>query len=85
MPQGSPRPIDRVSIANRIERFYANRASRYHLVTQVIRAAAPRNPRVAIRASGRVLYYEYLLRNFGREIRETGQDPEVIRDWKWTR
>jgi hypothetical protein len=19
------------------------------------------------------------------EIRETGQDPEVIRDWKWTR
>jgi xylulose-5-phosphate/fructose-6-phosphate phosphoketolase len=62
-----------------------NRASRYHLVTQAIRAAAPRNPRVAIRASERVLFYEYLLRNFGREIRETGEDPEVIRDWKWTR
>jgi hypothetical protein len=47
--------------------------------------AAPCNPRVAIRASERVLFYEYRLLDFGREIRETGQDPEVIRDWKWTR
>jgi hypothetical protein len=62
-----------------------NRANRYHLVTQAICATAPRDSRVAIRASERVLFYEYLLRNFGREIRETGQDPEVIRDWKWTR
>jgi xylulose-5-phosphate/fructose-6-phosphate phosphoketolase len=62
-----------------------NRASRYHLITQFIRAAAPRNPRVAIRASDRVLLYEYLLRDFAREIRETGQDPEIIRHWKWAR
>jgi xylulose-5-phosphate/fructose-6-phosphate phosphoketolase len=62
-----------------------NHTSRYHLVAQVIRAAAPRNPRVATRAGERVLFYEYLLRDFAREIRETGQDPEVIRDWKWTR
>jgi len=62
-----------------------NGVSRYHLVAQAIRAAAPRNPRVAIHASERVLYYEYLLRDFAREIRETGQDPEAIREWKWPR
>lgn len=60
-----------------------NGVSRYHLVAQAIRAAAPRNPRVAIHASERVLYYEYLLRNLAREIWETGQDPEAIREWKW--
>jgi xylulose-5-phosphate/fructose-6-phosphate phosphoketolase len=62
-----------------------NGASRYHLVMQAIRAAAPHNPRVAIRASERVLFYEYLLRDFSREIRERGQDPEAIRAWQWTR
>ena len=62
-----------------------NGVSRYHLVAQAIRAAASRNPRVAIHASERVLYYEYLLRDFAREIRETGQDPEAIREWKWPR
>ena len=62
-----------------------NGASRYHLVTQAIRAAASRNPRVALRASERVLFYEYLLRDFAREIRATGNDPEAIREWKWTR
>jgi xylulose-5-phosphate/fructose-6-phosphate phosphoketolase len=60
-----------------------NGTSRFDLVKQAIRAAAPRNPRVAVRASERVLYYEYLLRDFGREIRETGTDPAAIRDWKW--
>jgi xylulose-5-phosphate/fructose-6-phosphate phosphoketolase len=62
-----------------------NGASRYHLVTQAIRAAASRNPRVAIHASERVLFYEYLLRDFQREIRETGQDPQAIRSWQWQR
>jgi xylulose-5-phosphate/fructose-6-phosphate phosphoketolase len=62
-----------------------NRTSRYYLVTQVIRAASASNPHVAIRASERVLYYEYLLRDFRREIRETGKDPEAVREWKWTR
>ncbi|MBV9643576.1 MAG: hypothetical protein JO334_08385 [Verrucomicrobia bacterium] len=62
-----------------------NGASRYHLVIQAIRATAPHNPRVAIRASERVLFYEYLLRDFSREIRETGRDPEAIRAWQWNR
>ena len=62
-----------------------NGASRYHLVIQAIRGAAPHNPRVAIRASERVLFYEYLLRDFSREIRETGRDPEAIRAWQWNR
>ena len=60
-----------------------NGASRFHLVAQAIRAAAPRNPRVAIHASERVLHYEYLLRAFGRAICETGSDPQAIREWKW--
>ncbi|HEX3818635.1 MAG TPA: phosphoketolase family protein, partial [Chthoniobacterales bacterium] len=62
-----------------------NGTSRYRLVTQAIRAGASHNPRVAIRASERVLFYEYLLRDFGREIRETGNDPAAIRDWNWSR
>lgn len=61
-----------------------NGTSRFDLVKQAVRAAAPRNPHVAVRASERVLYYDYLLRDFTREIRETGNDPEVIREWKWT-
>jgi xylulose-5-phosphate/fructose-6-phosphate phosphoketolase len=62
-----------------------NGTSRYDLVKQAIRAASPRNPRVAVRASERALYYEYLLRDFRREILETGRDPEAISAWKWTR
>jgi xylulose-5-phosphate/fructose-6-phosphate phosphoketolase len=62
-----------------------NGVSRYHLVTQAIRAAAPRNPRVAIRASERVLFYEYLLRKFVTEIQATGRDPDEISNWRWSR
>ena len=61
-----------------------NGASRYHLIQQAIRAAAPRNPRVAIRASERVSHYEYVLREFGDRIRETGDDPDEITRWKWS-
>jgi xylulose-5-phosphate/fructose-6-phosphate phosphoketolase len=62
-----------------------NGVSRYHLVTQAIRAAAPRNPRVAVRASERVLFYEYLLRKFVTEIQATGRDPDEISNWRWSR
>ena len=61
-----------------------NGVSRYHLVTQAIRAAAPRNSRVAIRASERVLFYQYLLRKFVNEIQATGRDPDEISNWRWS-
>jgi xylulose-5-phosphate/fructose-6-phosphate phosphoketolase len=60
-----------------------NGTSRFDVVKQAIRAAAPRNPQVASRASERVLYYDYLLRDFAAEIRETGDDPAAIRNWRW--
>jgi len=39
----------------------SNGTSRYHLITQAIRLAAARNPRVAARASERIHHYEYIL------------------------
>lgn len=60
-----------------------NGTSRYDLVKQAIRAASRRNGRVAAIAMERLRHYEYLLRDFTREIRETGQDPRLIRDWRW--
>ncbi len=62
-----------------------NGASRYHLVTQAIRAVAAVNSKVAAAASERVLHYEYLLRDFRTEIEKTGEDPEAIREWTWQR
>jgi xylulose-5-phosphate/fructose-6-phosphate phosphoketolase len=62
-----------------------NGTSRFDLVKQAIRAGARRNPRVAVRASERVLFYDYLLRDFSAEIQKTGDDPEAIRAWRWTR
>jgi hypothetical protein len=55
------------------------------LITQVIRAAAPRNPRVATRASERVRFYQYRLREFVREIQATGRDPDEISNWQWSK
>ena len=52
-----------------------NGASRYHLAGQALRLAAPRNPRVAPRATDRAQEYEYRLRDFDRYIREHGEDP----------
>ncbi len=61
-----------------------NGTSRYHLITQAIRLAAARNPRVAARASERVHHYEYLLVDFRRFIQENGVDPEEISNWQWS-
>jgi xylulose-5-phosphate/fructose-6-phosphate phosphoketolase len=61
-----------------------NGTSRYDLIMQALRAAAPRNPRVAVRVSERVLYYNYILRDFAQEIQRTGRDPDAISEWKWT-
>jgi xylulose-5-phosphate/fructose-6-phosphate phosphoketolase len=61
-----------------------NGTSRYHLITQAIRLAATRNPRVAVRASERVHHYEYMLVDFRRFIQENGVDPDEIANWQWS-
>jgi len=61
-----------------------NGTDRYHLITQAIRLASTRNPRVAARASERVHYYEYVLVAFRRYIQENGVDPEEISNWQWS-
>jgi phosphoketolase len=46
--------------------------------------AAPRNPRVAVRASERIHHYEYTLVDFRRYIQENGVDPAEITNWRWS-
>jgi xylulose-5-phosphate/fructose-6-phosphate phosphoketolase len=60
-----------------------NRTSRYHLIMEAIRLAAPRNRRVAARASERVSHYEYVLADHRRYIQEKGVDPKEITEWQW--
>jgi xylulose-5-phosphate/fructose-6-phosphate phosphoketolase len=60
-----------------------NGTSRYNLIIQSVRAAAPRNPTVAVRAGERALHYEYLLRSFTEQIRRTGNDPNAVTEWIW--
>ncbi len=60
-----------------------NGVSRYHVAMQALRAAAPLNPAAAARAHELISKYEYLLRRFGEEIVETGDDPAEIREWEW--
>lgn len=61
-----------------------NGTDRYHIITQAIRLAAAHNPRVAVRASEMVHYYEYILVDFVRYIHENGVDPKEIANWQWS-
>ncbi len=60
-----------------------NGTSRFHLIMQAIRLAASNNAYVAARASERVHYYEYILRDYRRFIEAKGVDPQEITDWHW--
>jgi xylulose-5-phosphate/fructose-6-phosphate phosphoketolase len=60
-----------------------NKTSRYHLIMQAIRLAAPVNPRVAVRASERISHYSYILEAHRRYIQQYGVDPEEITTWQW--
>jgi xylulose-5-phosphate/fructose-6-phosphate phosphoketolase len=62
-----------------------NETDRYHLAMQAIRLAAPANARVAARASELVHRYEYVLGDFHIYIEAHGQDPDDIRNWRWSR
>jgi len=60
-----------------------NGTDRYHLVMQAIRAAAARNPQVAVSANERVSHYEYVLAAHHTYIQAHGSDPKEIVEWKW--
>jgi len=60
-----------------------NKASRFHVMQQAIRAAAPRNPKVAAHAIELLSFCEYRLRDHRKYINEYGIDPEDIRGWEW--
>ncbi len=60
-----------------------NKTSRYHLIMQAIRLAAPHNARVAAHATERVSHYEYILADHRRYIQENGVDPQDINEWQW--
>lgn len=61
-----------------------NHTSRFHLIMQAIRLAAPKNPKVAAKASSLISHYEYILQEHKEYIRKNGKDPEEIAEWSWT-
>jgi xylulose-5-phosphate/fructose-6-phosphate phosphoketolase len=64
--------------------FVQNRASRYHVLMQAVRAAAESNARVAARADDILARYERKLKEHHDYIRAHGVDMPEIADWRWT-
>ena len=60
-----------------------NQTSRYHLIMEAIRFAAPHNPHVAAKALDMISHYEYVLEEHRSYIQEHGIDPPEISDWLW--
>ena len=60
-----------------------NETSRYHLIMEAIRLAAPKNPHVAAKAMEMITHYEYVLQEHRAYIQEHGIDPPEISDWLW--
>ncbi len=61
-----------------------NGTSRFHIIMQAIRLASKNNPKVQAEANERISHYEYLLQWFKDYIKEHGNDPEEIAEWKWS-
>ena len=60
-----------------------NGASRYHVLMQAVRAAAPSNPAVARVADDIVARYQQKLADHRAYIEVNGADPAEITDWTW--
>ena len=60
-----------------------NRASRYQLVNQAIQLASITNQAVAACAMEKISMFEYILNDHHRYIVAQGDDPDVIKNWKW--
>jgi len=61
-----------------------NHTSRYDLIIQAIRLAAPRNNKVAAKANELVSRYEYALKEHHEYILKNGKDPAEISEWSWS-
>jgi xylulose-5-phosphate/fructose-6-phosphate phosphoketolase len=64
--------------------FVQNRASRYHVAMQAVRAAAKSNTRVAGQADQVLARYEGKLKEHHQYIRAHGVDMPEVADWRWT-
>ncbi len=62
-----------------------NGTSRYHVFNQAIRLGSKKNREVAACAMDKISTYNYVLRDHHRYIVEKGEDPEMIKNWKWER
>ncbi len=60
-----------------------NKASRFHLIMQAIRLAAPFNPFVEAKANSLVSHYEYVIQSHREYIKQNGKDPDEIAEWRW--
>lgn len=60
-----------------------NGTSRYHLAIQALQLAAPYNPDAAASVMEKVSYFNYILKDHRRYIKEYGDDPESIKNWTW--
>jgi xylulose-5-phosphate/fructose-6-phosphate phosphoketolase len=63
--------------------FVQNRASRYHVLMQAVRATSTNNAQVADKADGIIDRYEKKLVEHHAYIREHGVDMPEITEWKW--
>jgi xylulose-5-phosphate/fructose-6-phosphate phosphoketolase len=64
--------------------FVQNRASRYDVLMQAVRAAAESDARVSARADGILARYEGKLREHHDYIRAHAVDMPEIADWEWS-
>ncbi|MCP5469731.1 MAG: phosphoketolase family protein [Chlamydiales bacterium] len=60
-----------------------NKTSRYHLIIEAIKQAAPFNKQVESKAVDMISHFEYVLREHRAYIDEHGTDPAEITDWRW--
>lgn len=62
-----------------------NGASRYHIIMQALRLAAPHNPKVAAIVMEKISFFNYCLRDHQRYIQQNDIDHEEITNWTWSR
>lgn len=60
-----------------------NSASRYQIAIQAIRLASSFNLEVEIDAMEKISQFDYFLKDHHRYIKEFGDDPDTIKNWKW--
>ncbi len=60
-----------------------NGTSRYHLAIQALQLASHDNPEAAAYFMEKATYFNYVLKDHRRYIKEYGDDPDSIKNWTW--